>query len=253
VGYSVGGVHSTPAGLTCGFGSLSTSTTTATLGSSGFATTTLVVGAASGYSIASNTVPAQPASRWWIAGGGTTLACIFLLGLPTRRRKWQTMLGACAMLIVSFGMSGCGVNVASGPNKQYYSGLNGGSSGTPLTPNLPVPAGTYTVLVTATTTTNTTLTHTLPIQVQVGIPAVIMTPQTATITKGQKVNLIVVADNATSVAITGSGATGADTNTYNLPLFGGTQVVAPSVTTTYTATVTGQSGKVTAVSTITVQ
>jgi hypothetical protein len=171
VGFSVGGVRSTPAGLTCGIGSLSTSTASVTLGGSGFASQTLVVGAASSYNIASNTAPAQPASRWWMAGGGATLACIFLLGVPTRRRKWQTLLGACVMVIVSFGMSGCGVSVASGPTQQYYSGLNGGSSGgsgTPLGTGTPVPVGTYTVLVTATTTTNTTLTHTLPVQVLVG-------------------------------------------------------------------------------------
>ncbi|HEX4582497.1 MAG TPA: protease pro-enzyme activation domain-containing protein [Acidobacteriaceae bacterium] len=172
VGYSVGGVRSTPAGLTCGFGSLSTSTTSVTLGSTGYASTTVVVGAASGFSVAGNTTPAQPASRWWMAGGGATLACIFLLGLPARRRKWQTLLGACVMVIVSFGMSGCGVNVASGPGQQYYGGLNGGASGgaagSPLGTGTPVPAGTYTVLVTATTTTNTTLTHTLPVQVLVG-------------------------------------------------------------------------------------
>ncbi len=78
VGYSLAGVRSAPAGLTCGFGALSTSTASVTLGGSGFATQTLVVGAASGYSIASNTVPVQPATRWWMAGGGATLACIFL-------------------------------------------------------------------------------------------------------------------------------------------------------------------------------
>lgn len=164
VGYSLGGVRSAPAGLTCGFG-----TTSVTLGGSGFATTTLVVSAASGYSIASNTVPVQPATRWWMAGGGATLACIFLLGLPARRRKWQTLLGACVMVIVSFGMSGCGVSVASGPGQQYYSGLNGNSSGGPLGTGTSVPAGTYTVMVTATTTVaGSTLTHTLPVQVLVG-------------------------------------------------------------------------------------
>jgi hypothetical protein len=167
VGYTLGGVRSAPAGLTCGFGSLSTSTTSVTLGSTGFATTTVVVGAAGGYSIAGNTVPAQPASRWWMAGGGATLACIFLLGLPARRRKWQTLLGACVMVIVSFSMSGCGVNVAPGAGQQYYGGLNGGTSPSDTAP-IAVPAGTYTVLVTATTTTNTTLTHTLPVQVLVG-------------------------------------------------------------------------------------
>lgn len=170
VGYSLAGVRSTvPAGLACGFGSLATTTTTATIGSSGYATKTLVVGAASGYGIASNTAPVQPATRWWIASGGTTLACIFLLGLPARRRKWQSLLGACVLAIVGFGMTGCGATVASGPQQDYYNNLKGGSAGSQVT-GTAVTAGTYTVRVTATTTinTNTTLVHTLPVQVLVG-------------------------------------------------------------------------------------
>ena len=71
------------------------------------------------------------------------------------------------MIIVSFGMTGCGASVASGPNQDYYNTLTGGG-GTPNAGSTPVTSGTYTVLVTATTTTNTTLVHTLPIQVLVG-------------------------------------------------------------------------------------
>ncbi len=176
VGYSLAGVrypvpNTTPNtnGLTCGFGSPSapTATTTATIGASGYATRTLVVGAASGFGIASNTAPVQPGTRWWVATGGTTLACIFLLGLPARRRKWQSLLGVCVLAIVGFGMTGCGATVAPGPQQSYYNNLNGGSAGSQLT-GTAVTAGTYTVLVTATTTTNTTLTHTLPVQVLVG-------------------------------------------------------------------------------------
>lgn len=169
VGYSLGGVRSTaPAGLTCGFGTLGTTTTAATIGASGFATQTLVVGAATGYSIASNTVPAQPATRWWMATGGTTLACIFLLGLPTRRRKWQSLLGVCVLAIVGFGITGCGASVANGPDQSYYNKINGGSGGSQAGGPPFVTAGTYTVLVTATTTTNTKIVHTLPVQVLVG-------------------------------------------------------------------------------------
>jgi hypothetical protein len=176
VGYSLAGVrypvpNTTPNtnGLTCGFGSPSapTATTTATIGASGYATRTLVVGAASGFGIASNTAPVQPGTRWWVATGGTTLACIFLLGLPARRRKWQSLLGVCVLAIVGFGMTGCGATVAPGPQQSYYNNLNGGSAGSQLT-GTAVTAGTYTVLVTATTTTNSTLAHTLPVQVLVG-------------------------------------------------------------------------------------
>jgi hypothetical protein len=168
IGYSLAGIRSTvPAGLTCGFGSLATTTVNATIGAAGYTTQTLVVGADATHSIASNVVPAQPAGRWWIAGGGTTLACIFLLGLPARRRKWQSLLGACVLAMVSFGISGCGATVAPGPNQQYYNNLTG-AGGTPNGTGPAVTAGTYTVLVTASTTTNTTLVHTLPVQVLVG-------------------------------------------------------------------------------------
>jgi hypothetical protein len=159
-----------PAGLACGFGSLSTTTANVTIGTSGYTTTTLVVGAAGGFGIASNATPAQPNTRWWVAGGGTTLACIFLLGLPARRRKWQSLLGACVLAIVGFGMTGCGASVAAGPNQSYYDTVNGGSSGSQAGGTTFVTGGTYTVLVTATTTinTNTTLIHTVPVQVLVG-------------------------------------------------------------------------------------
>jgi hypothetical protein len=172
-GYSLAGVRSAvPAGLACGFdGALSTTTTSVQFSTSntGFITLPLYVGAASGYAIiGSNTAPAQPATHWWIAGGGTTLACIFLLGLPARRRKWQSLLGACVMVVVSFGMTGCGANLASSANQQLNGSLNGGSPTGQTSPALPAPAGTYTVVVTATTTTNTTLTHNLPVQVLVG-------------------------------------------------------------------------------------
>jgi hypothetical protein len=171
VGYSLGGIRSTPAGLACGFNSaLTTTTASVTLGGTGYANQTLYVGAAPTYGIASNTAPAAPASRWWMATGGTTLACIFLLGLPARRRKWQSLLGACVLVIVGFGMTGCGTTWTNGAAQQGQNSLNSGSttntgqtgSGTP------VPAGTYTVLVTATTTANTKIIHTLPVQVLVG-------------------------------------------------------------------------------------
>jgi subtilase family serine protease len=172
-GYSLAGVRSAvPAGLACGFNSLLTPPATTSVqfstSNTGFISQPLYIGAAGGYAIGSNTAPAQPATRWWIASGGTTLACIFLLGLPARRRKWQSLLGACVLVIVGFGMSGCGASVAGGPNQNYYDNLNSGSGSGQTTPATAVPAGTYTVLVTATATTNTTLVHTLPVQVLVG-------------------------------------------------------------------------------------
>jgi hypothetical protein len=171
-GYSLGGVPSAvPAGLACGFdSSLSGAATSVQFSTSntGFITLPLYVGAAGGYIISTNSAPAQPATHWWIAGGGATLACIFLLGLPARRRKWQSVLGACVMVIVSFGMSGCAANLAS-MSPQSNGSPNGGISGSPQTsPATGVPGGTYTVVVTATAMTNTLLTHNLPVKVLVG-------------------------------------------------------------------------------------
>lgn len=167
-GYSLAGVRSTPAGLNCGFNSALTQTTASlTLGATGFASSTLYVGAATGYAVAANSTPAQPAGRWWIAaGGGTTLACIFLFGLPARRRKWQSLLAACVLLVAGFGITGCGAIVAT--KDPGYNTLTGSSGTSQAGGSTPVPAGTYTVVVTATTTANTTITHTLPVQVLVG-------------------------------------------------------------------------------------
>jgi subtilase family serine protease len=172
IGFSVGGVRTTPqpiADLTCGFNSLLTQTTASvTLGGTGYANQTLYVGAAPTFGIASNTAPATPASRWWMATGGTTLACIFLLGLPARRRKWQSLLGACVLVIVGFGMTGCAANWSNGAAQQGQNSLNSGTTTSQGTTGTPVPVGTYTVLVTATTTANTQIIHTLPVQVLVG-------------------------------------------------------------------------------------
>jgi hypothetical protein len=71
------------------------------------------------------------------------------------------------MVIISFGMTGCGATVAKGPYQSYYNTINDGG-GTTNGTGPAVTAGTYTVLVTASTATNTTLVHTLPIQVLVG-------------------------------------------------------------------------------------
>ncbi len=176
IGYtSPTGVHSTPSGLACGFNNaLSTTTASVTFAASsatpGFITLPLYVGAASGYSVAANTPPALPGSPWWFATGGTTLACLFLLGLPGRRRNWQSMLGAVALMVVGIGMTGCGATTGSGKTYPFTTTNAGGTSGTGSngTTGTAVPAGTYTVLVTASSTTNQALSHTLPVQVVVG-------------------------------------------------------------------------------------
>lgn len=150
-------------GLQCSF-----SATAVTLGGSGFATSTLTVGPAPGNSIAGNTLPQSTTQRWWIAGGGATLACMFLFGIPDRRRRWQSLLGVIALVLISGGVSGCASRTAS------EMGLSGSANGNPsgtngsVTPNATtVQPGVYTVVVTATTSTNTTIVHNLPVSVVV--------------------------------------------------------------------------------------
>jgi phospholipase C len=80
-----------------------------------------------------------------------------------------------------------------------------------------------------------------------GGTTVSMTATPASITYGGSSTLNVTATNATQVTISGT-----DGSTYNLPANGGTQVVNPGSTTTYTADATGASGTVTASATVSV-
>lgn len=94
-------------------------------------------------------------------------------------------------------------------------------------------------------TTHLTLnvgTATLPPTVSIGA-------NPASVAAGASTTLTVGASNATQITIAGS-----DSSTYTLPPAGGTQIVHPAMTTTYTATATGAgtSGKATAMTTVTV-
>ena len=62
-------------------------------------------------------IPANPADRWY-AAGGITLAGILLFGLPRRRRAWQRMLGLM-LLFITVGVVGCGGG-GSNNNKNTY-------------------------------------------------------------------------------------------------------------------------------------
>jgi hypothetical protein len=66
-------------------------------------------------------------------------------------------------------------------------------------------------------------------------PTATISAKPTSISAGQAVTLTVAASNASQVVITDNE----DSNTYTLPSTGGTQVVNPIVTTTYTATATG--------------
>jgi FtsP/CotA-like multicopper oxidase with cupredoxin domain len=106
-------------------------------------------------SLTVNTTPAHPVSKlrtggsgWLAAGGGASLACVFLLVLPRRRWRGSAML-VLTLMAVLFTVIGCG----------------GGSAKTdPGTPK-----GTYTVVVTGTAGSGSALSQTsvnVPITVQ---------------------------------------------------------------------------------------
>ena len=90
---------------------------------------------------------------WFAASGGATLACIFLWGIPARRRKWRGLLSLVVLAVLAAGV-GCG---------------GGGGSPTPSptptptpTPN-PAAPGSYTIVVTG--TQGTVITHAIPVTV----------------------------------------------------------------------------------------
>ena len=82
-----------------------------------------------------NTTPAHPSSAtnrhsgWMAAGGGVSLACMFLLFLPHRRRR-KTLIAALGLSAIAIWVAGCS------------SGAKSNDPGTA--------AGTYVVVVTGT-------------------------------------------------------------------------------------------------------
>jgi N-acetylneuraminic acid mutarotase len=93
-------------------------------------------------------LPKHPGVPWY-AAGGTTLACLLLLGIPARRRNWQTMLGMVVLLIALAGnVLACGGGGSgSGGGGSGTGGGGGGISGTT--------AGIYTITVTGTSGSTT--------------------------------------------------------------------------------------------------
>jgi hypothetical protein len=95
---------------------------------------------------------ARPSSRGfpWTATGGATLACVLLFGIRARRRRWLSMLGMFALLVLLAGaITSCGGSGGSS---------GGGNNGNPGTTT-----GNYTINVTGTAgsitqTTTVTLT-----------------------------------------------------------------------------------------------
>jgi hypothetical protein len=100
-------------------------------------------GAAARLKLASNHPPSSKAP-WYITGSGATLACLFLLVLPRRRR-----LGALLAVILSVGIIGG----ASGCSSGKSSGASPTGPTNPTTTN--AAPGTYSVTVTAVAATST--------------------------------------------------------------------------------------------------
>lgn len=144
---SVGLACTGPTGLTCTLNPTSVMV-------NGNTTATLTIVAATP---ASSSVKAAGLSTqrfgWFAASGGATLACIFLWGIPARRRKWRGLLSLVVLAVLAAGV-GCG---------------GGGGSPTPSptptptpTPN-PAAPGSYTIVVTG--TQGTVITHAIPVTV----------------------------------------------------------------------------------------
>jgi hypothetical protein len=93
----------------------------------------------------------QPRNIPWYAGGGAVLACVFLFGIPARRRKLRNVLGMVAILVgIAGGMLACG---------------SGSGNKCTTTSTAPTTPGTYTVTVTGASGTITeTGTVTLTVQ-----------------------------------------------------------------------------------------
>ncbi len=90
-------------------------------------------------------------------------------------------------------------------------------------------------------------TQTINLTVKAPAPKVTLSASPASIGAGSSSTLTLVASNATLVKVTGT-----DGSSYTLPVAGGTQIVSPAKTTTYTAKATGSGGTATASTTVTV-
>lgn len=173
-GYNVSFSAAAPAGITCTFGGtpLKFASTATNL------TNTVTCTGASGYTVA-HADPAQaPLRHFWIASGGAAFACVFLLGMPARRRNWRGMLGAIVLGVLALGAAGsltaCGGN-SMGSGTSSLDGTSNAKAGTSAATKTLV-AGNYQVLITVksafttklnTASTSSVQTHTIPLEITV--------------------------------------------------------------------------------------
>jgi hypothetical protein len=160
--------YATPAGITC-----TSSPAAPNFHKTLYAAVTTTCKAAAGVTVGQLATPAPGNPRgWWMAEGGTALAFLFLFGMPGRRRRWQALVGSLALVVVAFGMTGCGGSMMT---KQLLDQLDSSKSGaTPAATGALAP-GSYTVIVTGTAAvftnaqSNTTVNvvHNLPLKIVV--------------------------------------------------------------------------------------
>ena len=89
----------------------------------------------------------HPASKapWYAAGSGATLACLFLIAVP-KRRRWGTLF-ALLLSVAMIGASGCSSSSSNTGGNGGSGGNGGGGGGTGLVDASP---GTYNITITAT-------------------------------------------------------------------------------------------------------
>jgi subtilase family serine protease len=129
-------------GVSCSFDKtsvvLSNSTTSATA--------TLTVNTTAPHVRSTTTAARHLPNRWFIATLGTSLACVFLMGIPRRRR-----LGAIALMLLGCSLLVLGIGCGGGSSSSGGGG-GGGNTTTPTAtaPTLSPATGTYTGNVTVT-------------------------------------------------------------------------------------------------------
>lgn len=147
--------------------------------------------------------------------------------------------GASSVLVVT-ATNATQVTVTGADGSSYTLQPSGGTQ--TVTPAATI---TYTAMATGdggTATETATVTVVPP-----ATPTISITAKPTSISSGASATLVVIANNATQVTLSGT-----DGSSYTLQPSGGTQSVTPTATTTYTATAAGTGGTASATATVTV-
>jgi hypothetical protein len=133
---------SSPTGAT-NLPSCSAGSSTITLGGSTTSGTATVTVTTSGSSSAMARPDANGFGRAW-AGGGSVLAFLVFLGIPARRRRWLSMFGVLALMVVLGGLSACGGKSKPETTAGSYTFTVTGSGSPSVTPS---PTTTFTLTI----------------------------------------------------------------------------------------------------------